>query len=87
MANPEVCDAILLLARAMTAQLNRQKVTLEDANVENVEGQNMKEKRMREVKRARHEGNLAKGGGSGGKQPQGQRPNVPNQRFIRIRVQ
>ena len=41
----------------------------------------MKEQLIREFKRARHEGNVSKGGGNGGKQPQGQRPNVPNQRF------
>src|SRR5687767_5621690 len=50
-------------------------------HMEEVEGQDMKEQRMREFKRARREGNFSKGGGSGGKQPQGQRPNVPNPRF------
>src|SRR5687767_4910941 len=50
-------------------------------HMEEVEGQNMKEQRVREFKRARHEGNLSKGGGSGGKQPQGHRPNVPIPRF------
>src|SRR5688572_3403425 len=50
-------------------------------HMEEVEGQNMKEQRIREFKRARHEGNFAKGGGNGGKQPQGQRPTVPNQTF------
>ena len=50
-------------------------------HMEEVEGQNMKEQRIREFKRARHEGNFSKGGGQGGKQPQGQRPNVPHQRF------
>src|SRR5688572_17238643 len=50
-------------------------------HMEEVEGQDMKEQRMHEFKRARREGNFSKGGGSGGKQPQGQRPNVPNPRF------
>ena len=36
-------------------------------HMEVVEGQNMKEQRIREFKRARHEGNFAKGGGNGGK--------------------
>ena len=49
--------------------------------MEEVEGQNMKEQRIREFKRARHEGNFSKGGGNSGKQLQGQRPNVTNQRF------
>ena len=52
-------------------------------HMEEVEGQDMKEQRMREFKRARREGNFSQGGGNGGKQPQGQRPNVPNQRFIK----
>ena len=34
-------------------------------HMEEIEGQNMKEQRIREFKRARHEGNFAKGGGSG----------------------
>src|SRR5687767_7770432 len=36
-------------------------------HMEEVEGQNMKEQRIHEIKRARHEGNFAKGGGGGGK--------------------
>ena len=50
-------------------------------HMEEVEGKNMKEQRIHELRRARHDGNFIKGGRSGGKQPQGQRPNVPNQRF------
>ena len=50
-------------------------------HMEEVEGHNMKEQRIREFKRTRHEGNFSKRGGSGGKQPQGKRPNVPNPRF------
>ena len=60
MANSDVHDAILLLDQYVTAQLKRQKVTLKDANIVNIEGQNMKGKRMRGVKRACHEGNFAK---------------------------
>jgi len=45
-------------------------------HMEEVEGQNMKEQRIREFKRARHEGNYAKGRGS---QDGGQRANAPFQ--------
>src|SRR5687767_12781856 len=54
-------------------------------HIEEIKGQNMKERRVREFKRARQEGN-SKGGGSGGKFPQGQKPNVPHQRFNKERV-
>src|SRR5688572_16940149 len=60
-ANSEVRDALLLLARTVTAQLKQQNMTLDNASED--EG-------MRGSKRKV----------SGGKQPQGQRPNIPNQR-------
>ena len=55
-------------------------------HMDEIEGQNMKEERIREFKRARHEGNFSKDGGSGGKFPQGQKPNVLSQRFNKERV-
>ena len=50
-ANSEVHDAILLLARVVTTQLNRQKLTLENLRVREVWGDNdAKYKRMLKVR-------------------------------------
>ena len=45
--------------------------------VEHVEDRKLRERRMRDLKRPRLDGGFNKNG-NGGKQPQGQRPNVPN---------
>src|SRR5688572_5444607 len=49
--------------------------------VEQVEDRKLRERRMRDLKRPRFDGGGFNKNGKDGKQPQGQRPNVPNQRF------
>ena len=49
--------------------------------VEQVEDRKLRERRMRDLKRPRFDSGGFNKSGNSGKQPQGKRPNVPNQRF------